>query len=100
MKMNKIKTRVKILKGIEEGKLSYYHIDDYKEDEHEIPWNELTNQIKFLLREGYLIGDYGRSTIVPEYKVEITEKGEKFLEENKIHNKTIKTIKTIKDILK
>ncbi len=94
--MDKQKLRYAILREIDKKNTPL------TEAEFRVTEEEFDSAVRFLEREGYLIGIYydeGRPRI---YKLgpELTEKGEKYLKENSTLTKTYKGLKEIRDWLK
>jgi aminopeptidase-like protein len=95
LKMNKDKLRYAILKEIEKGNRSF-DFRDFGVDE-----NLFEDQIRFLDNEGLIRGVfYADNKPYSISLVELTLKGEKYLEENSTLAKTYKGLKEIRDWLK
>lgn len=92
--MNKKKLRYAMLKEIEKGNIPLTEQDfNVEEDDFdEAAW--------FLQREGYLIGVGKGDDRAWIEEVELTEKGERYLEENSLLAKGYKGLKEIRDWIK
>lgn len=94
--MDKKKLRYAILKEIDSKNFPV------TEDKFGVDEDSFDNQIRFLHREKYITNIY-YSDDRPEMDncyIELTEKGEKFLEENSTWSKLYKGMKEIKDWIK
>lgn len=93
--MNKKKLRYAILKEIDSKN---FHLT---EDKFDVEQELFDDQIRFLDREGYIINIfYCDDRPVIDDEIELTEKGENFLEENSTWSKLYKGLKEIKDWIK
>ncbi|MBY6900204.1 YjcQ family protein [Clostridium botulinum] len=91
--MDKHKLRYAILKEIDK------HNTSLTEVEFGVAEEEFDSAVRFLDREGYLIGIYYADDRpwINKLGPELTEKGEKYLKENSALAKTYKGLKEIRD---
>jgi c-di-GMP-binding flagellar brake protein YcgR len=82
------------------GALKSVSEDTFNEELMGFSWGEFNEQVNFLVREGYTTKPpYGDDQII-SYNVEVTEKGEDYLENNKWTSKAYKTAKEIREWIK
>lgn len=96
--MNKEKIRYVILKETEEGAL----FDNVKEDNFDqldigFGWSDFVEQVNCLVSEKYLTRPIYADDTIFYYNSMLTEKGETYLENNKLHKKAYKLAKEIKE---
>ncbi|WP_243357275.1 YjcQ family protein [Bacillus litorisediminis] len=92
--MNKDKLRYAILKEFDNGNRSFTYTD------LGVEINVYEDQMRFLSREGYIQGVlYADDTVYSINQVVLTEKGEKYLEENSKLSKLYRGLKEIKEFI-
>ncbi|RNB56536.1 hypothetical protein EDM57_12065 [Brevibacillus gelatini] len=94
--MNKVKLRYAILKEIYNGNTTLTEADLC------VGREEFDEAVNFLSREGYLTGIIWADDRphLPKIGLVLTEKGEKYLEENSVLAKTYKGLKEIREWIK
>lgn len=94
--MNNQKLRYAILKEINQGEVNI------SEKHFDVSENEFDNAVRYLTREGYLKGIFYAENRPQfwENSAYLTEKGEKYLEENSIWRKAYKGLKEARDWIK
>ena len=95
--MNEEKIRFVILRETDKGTLfKNVNGDNFNELELGFSWEEFVDQVGFLVREGYLSRPLYADNTIYFYNSTLTEKGEKYLQENQWYSKAYRTAKEIK----
>lgn len=96
--MNKEKIRYVILKETEKDTL-FNNVDksNFEQLDLGFSWEQLEEQVNFLVRERYLTKPFYADDTIYYYNSKLTEKGEEYLNDNKLHVKAYKFAKEIKE---
>ncbi|GAA0387356.1 YjcQ family protein [Paenibacillus motobuensis] len=98
--MNKEKIRFVILKETESGEL-FNNIDEEKLMQLDLGfnWKEFEDQVGYLVQAGYLTKPFYADDTIYYFNSVLTEKGEKYLKDNKLNKKAYRVAKEIKEWL-
>lgn len=96
--MNKEKIRYVILKETEKGELfNSTDKSNFEQLDLGFGWEQFEEQVNFLVKEGYLTKPFYAGNTICIYSSKLTEKGEEYLNNNRLHVKAYKFVKEIKE---